>query len=359
MIKNFIAFMILTVVAGCSDTHESVGIAPDKQHFVLTPSGQNFVPWGFNYDRDFKSRLIEDFWDNEWPTVIEHFREMKALGATVVRVHLQFGRFMIGPCQANRIALARLKELTQLADRLGLYLDLTGLGCYRKQDVPTWYDAMNEDQRWEAQANFWSAIARTCANANSIFCYDLINEPIVPGEKRQPRQWLPPETLGGFSYVQFITLDPAGRDKQAIAQKWAHKMVAAIRAEDSRHLITLGMLPLAHGLGFEPQSLSREVDFLSVHIYPKTPEEGLKTLADFHVADKPTVIEETFALNCNPPQWRQFVEQSKSTASGWIGFYWGKPPAQLRQSKDIGDAMMLAWLETFQKMTPSMKGPDR
>jgi len=105
--------------------------------------------------------------------------------------------------------------------------------------------------------------------------------------------------------------------------------------------------------------LSREVDFLSVHIYPKTPEDGLKTLADFHVPGKPTVIEETFALNCSTPQWRQFVEQSKSKASGWIGFYWGKPPAQLRQSKDIGDAMMLAWLETFQKMTPSMKGPDR
>src|ERR671933_550047 len=71
-----------------------VQVAKDKKGFVLDPSGRPFVPWGFNYDHDDKGRLIEDYWEGEWPTVEAHFGQMKGLGANVVRVHLQFGKFM-------------------------------------------------------------------------------------------------------------------------------------------------------------------------------------------------------------------------------------------------------------------------
>ncbi|MCH8296379.1 hypothetical protein IH992_35310 [Candidatus Poribacteria bacterium] len=39
-----------------------VVVAKDGDGFVLTPSGRSFIPWGFNYDRDYKFRLIEDYW---------------------------------------------------------------------------------------------------------------------------------------------------------------------------------------------------------------------------------------------------------------------------------------------------------
>jgi hypothetical protein len=32
-----------------------------------------------------------------------------------------------------------------------------------------------------------------------------------------------------------------------------------------------------------------------------------------------------------------------------VGFYWGKPPEELRRSKEIGDALTLGWLELFEK----------
>src|SRR4051812_441187 len=51
--------------------------------FAGAVSGKEFVPLGFNYDRDYKSRLIEDYWNSEWQTVVEDFREMKKLGANV------------------------------------------------------------------------------------------------------------------------------------------------------------------------------------------------------------------------------------------------------------------------------------
>ena len=93
------------------------------------------------------------------------FGEMKDLGANVVRVHLQFGKFMKRPDEPDPRALDRLGKLVALAEQTGLYLDLTGLGCYRKRDVPAWYDALDEPARWAAQARFWEAVAARCARA--------------------------------------------------------------------------------------------------------------------------------------------------------------------------------------------------
>ena len=99
----------------------SVAVAKDKKRFVLEPSGKPFVPWGFNYDHDSKGRLLEDYWETEWPTVEAHFSQMKKLGANVVRIHLQFGKFMDGPDRPNAASLALLGKLLRLAERERLY----------------------------------------------------------------------------------------------------------------------------------------------------------------------------------------------------------------------------------------------
>ena len=33
------------------------------------------------------------------------------------------------------------------------------------------------------QARFWQAVAARCAASPAVFCYDLMNEPVVPGGK--------------------------------------------------------------------------------------------------------------------------------------------------------------------------------
>src|SRR5688572_15835032 len=71
-----------------------IRVAADQNGFVIGETNEPFIPWGFNYDHDEKGRLIEDYWSDEWPKVEQDFAEMKALGANVVRVHLQFGKFM-------------------------------------------------------------------------------------------------------------------------------------------------------------------------------------------------------------------------------------------------------------------------
>src|SRR6516162_9307743 len=82
-----------------------VEVAKDKKSFVLNPSGKPFVPWGFNYDHDSDGRLIEDYWDAEWKSVETHFAQMEKLGANVVRIHLQLGKFMRDTDKPNDGAL--------------------------------------------------------------------------------------------------------------------------------------------------------------------------------------------------------------------------------------------------------------
>ena len=154
------------------------------------------MPWGFNYDHDATGRLIENYWDAEWEKVEADFAQMKKLGANVVRVHLQFAKFTTAADKPDEKALDRLAKLLRVAETNGLYLDLTGLGCYHKKDVPAWYDGLSESDRWDAQARFWSAVAGRCAKSPAIFCYDLMNEPVVAVGPRKDGDWLCTSTSG-------------------------------------------------------------------------------------------------------------------------------------------------------------------
>ncbi len=344
----------LAAAAPPGERMEAIRVAEDRRGFVLAESKRPFVPWGFNYDHDERGRLIEDYWETEWPKVEEDFQEMKDLGANVVRVHLQLGKFMEAKDRPNGGALQRLERLIALAEKLHIYLDVTGLGCYHKRDVPEWYDALSETERWDVQARFWSAVAERCANSPAIFCYDLMNEPVVAGAKRKPGDWLGP-AFAGKHFVQCITLDPAGRSPPEIAGQWIRQLVAAIRKHDARRLITVGLVDWSldrPGLrsGFVPEKVAGELDFLCVHLYPERGrvDEALETLKGFAVG-KPVVIEETFPLKCSMQEFERFVRESEKHAGGWIGFYWGKTPAELRKGKTIPDAMMLAWLEFFER----------
>jgi hypothetical protein len=330
---------------------DRIALSPDRASFIHATTQKPFHPWGLNYDRDFRMRLLEDYWQTEWPTVVEHFAEMKRLGANVVRIHLQLPRFMDAPDKPNAASLAQLQKLLALAEKNGLYLDLTGLACYRRADVPNWYTNLDEPARWQAQERFWSAIAQTCSNSPAVFCYDLVNEPSVPSNPRKPNDWLAGD-LAGFTYCQVITLDPKGRDRTRLATDWIDKMTAAIRQHDRQTLITVGLLPFPTGTGFDAQALANHLDFLSVHYYPK--KEKLDDQAQFlkkFKTTKPLIVEEIFPLNCSTADLNQFMSKSPFVA-GWVGFYWGHRQQDLQKSTTPADRMVAAWLGFFQTHNP-------
>jgi hypothetical protein len=341
---------------------EFIRVAQDGRHFVFSNSGVEFRPWGFNYDHDAANRLLETYWKKEWSAVAGDFQEMKQLGANTVRIHLQVSRFMKSARQTNRESLDQLARLLTLAEKTGLYLDVTGLGCYDKKDVPRWYNKLNEEQRWEVQARFWESVAQICSNSPAVFCYDLMNEPVLTEDKKN-RDWTP-GAFGDRYFVQRLTLDFAGRTAKQIAEAWVDRMVTAIRKHDQRHLVTVGAIPWSlTWTNAKPLFYSREVsknlDFVSLHFYPE--EDGVaKALTALAVYDigKPMVIEEMFPLNCSIVQLDQFIDGSKPLAVGWISFYWGKTILEYKSSKSsIAAALMLEWLEYFVRKTPEILKP--
>ncbi len=341
-----------TATRAASPIEERIQVAPDGQSFETVPSGRRFVAWGFNYSRG--DRLLEDYWEAEWAEVEQDFREMKALGANVVRISLQFAKFMQDPITPNEQALDQLERLVALAEDTGLYLDVTGLGAYRQEDTPEWYYTLSEEDRWAAHARFWEAVASRLADSPAIFCYDLMNEPVAPAGRKQPEELLNGE-FGGFHFIQFISLDQAGRSLEEIARQWIRQMTEAIRQHDERHLITVGALPpspeLGYFSGFKPDAVASELDFLSVHIYPEKSKapDAIAILKDFAVG-KPVVIEETSQLYSGSEEFQAFFLQSKDIASGWLGFYTGESPEELNPPQDIRQAIHLEWLELFQKL---------
>jgi len=338
---------------------QRIAVAANGRGFIRAKSGRAFHPWGFNYGN--RGRLIEDFWVRHWRTVAKDFQNMKAMGANVVRVHLQYDKFMLAPNNPNAAAFKMLSRLLVLAQRTRLYLDLTGLACYRVADVPKWYNAMDDKQRWAAQENFWKAVSATCARSHAVFCYDLVNEPISPGP--QPAgHWQPKSSFGGYDFLQYIALNPGHTDRRQLATLWIRAMTAAIRSRDKKTLITVGLLPWIPRWGwlsgFVPRIIAPDVDFISIHIYPQAKHlhQAMVVLRKCAVG-KPVVIEETFPLSCSAAEEERFLLKSRAIACGWLGHYDGytlQDYARLaaKHRLSIGQAIYREWEQMFVKLKP-------
>jgi hypothetical protein len=350
--------------ATAAETLAPIRVSADGTHFVCsheTQPGetQPFIIWGVNYDHNSRGELLDEYWIERWDEVVEDFAEIKQLGANCVRIHLQLGKFLDTPSKPNQAALDQLAKLVKLAEQTGLYLDITGLACYHCANVPAWYDQQSEQERWQTQAFFWESVAQVCSNSPAVFCYDLMNEPILAG-KQAETQWLTGE-LGGKMFVQRLTLDMAGRSREEVAKAWVDQMVAAIKKHDQQHLITVGVIPWVFVFGggkplFYSPEVSENLDFVAVHFYP---EKGLvdKALTALKMYDigKPLVIEEMFPLKCSETELAEFITVSAAFVDGYISFYWGKTSTQIRQAPEqtMAEAITASWLERFQAMAPS------
>jgi hypothetical protein len=205
-------------------------------------------------------------------------------------------------------------------------------------------------------------VAQVCQSSPAVFCYDLINEPLSPAGKRAAGQWRSGSLFGGYDFLQYIALDPAGRKREDIPVRWIRQLTAAIRQHDRAALITVGQLPWSrqwkHLSGFLPEKVAPELDFLSVHIYPDTkkPGEELECLRQFAVG-KPVVIEETFPLNCSIGDLEMFLRASQEIACGWIGHYDGATLAELDALERAGkltmpQAVYRSWQRLFLRLKP-------
>ena len=334
---------------------EPIRISDDGRHFVHGDPPRRFVAWGFNYTKGASGRLLEEACREDWEEVAEDFAEMRALGANAVRIHLQLGRFMRSARNPDPSALSLLARVVALAEENGLYLDVTGLGCYLRADVPEWYDALPEAQRWEVQARFWRAVAETCRESSAVLCYNLMNEPIVPGGGPAETDWLVGE-FDGMHFVQRIALDLAGRDQKEVARAWVDTLVDAIRDVDDSHLITVGVIPWAFTFPgarplFDAEHVGPRLDFTSVHVYPEADaiDEALTALRVYDLG-RPLVVEEMFPIPCGIEQLEEFVDGSQDIVDGYFGHYFGWDLDDYsREPKTIKNGIASGFLRFFRR----------
>jgi hypothetical protein len=298
---------------------------------------------------DIMERLAKD------PARVERdFNDMNAAGANVARVHPEMPAFFLGPDKVNPQAVARLQRLLKIAEASGIYLQITGLACYKIKDRMAWYDALDDERRWKVQEFFWSTIAKTCAKSPAVFCYDLVNEPAAAAKRADG--WYVGR-MGDVEFCQRLTLDQPKRSGDEIFRAWTKRMVAAVRKHDQRRLITLGMLPFPGAY----KSAADQLDFVSPHLYPKSKkvDAEIVLLKQFDFG-KPIVIGETFPLSCGADDERAFLLKSRGLAQGWIGHWPDETPDELAQLKKqgkltIAQAMWLSWVELFREIGPEMK----
>lgn len=318
-------------------------------------NGNAFIPWGVNYTNTDQLRLVDDNWNDPatWEIIKQDFREMKALGVNIIRIHLQYNRFMTDAVTSNQQALSRLKDEIEFANTYGLYLDITGLCAYIKEDQPAWYDDMDEQSRWATQAIFWKAVAGIAKNYNNVFAYNLMNEPVTP--LRNTNDWLPGQPYGGYYFVQNLTRTPNHRSWQTVTSNWITTLKTAIREEDSRTPVTIGFIGLGVTAVFNDQ-----LDYNSAHVYP---EKGKMQQSFDYVTNnqtaEPLVIEETnwFAGFDNMENFIN-TTQSQNQTAGYLSHYLGQTIEQLIANGDLGSAIQAEWYQLFcYELNPNYNKP--
>ena len=323
--------------------------------FFATEEGSTFIPWGYNYTTDRASLLIEDRWDNEaeWDIITEDFAEMKAYGANTVRIHLQFHEFMRDPRTPDPEALSNLARLLEVAEETGVYLDVTGLAAYRKEDQPAWYDTLDESARWAAQTVFWEAVATTLAHSDNVFAYNLMNEPVVLSTPQI--EWLPGDGFGGFHFVQSLTRDLGSRSQVDVFNQWIAMQAEAVRRGDPRHLVTVGFLPLGDLNRFEGS-----LDFLSTHIYPEM--GNVNAAVDYtlgNIGGKPLLIEEIGPVRAGRDDLLSYMDQVNQSVAGFLGHYMGLTASELASQGTIGAALQREFLIAFSARSPATGNSQR
>ena len=184
----------------------------------------------------------------------------------------------------------------------------------------------------------------------------MMNEPIVSGERLERGGWIHPQAIEGLHYIHYINLDPDGRDRADIAVAWVRQMKQAIRLHDSQTPITVGMFPLLESpdaSGFSPARMAAEVDFIAVHLYPRSgrSDDTLQLLKRYDVG-LPVVIEEVFPIDIGLDEYRGFLESSRSVADGWISFYWGETDEDLRKRNEPLASLVPGATDAFESLRP-------
>ena len=250
----------------------------------ISVSGKNFIRNGQTYNlwgwhSDVQTPLTDP---GIIPLIQTEMRRIRRTKANLMRIFTQMWDFVSGPDKDSLVfnsdTFANLKALLDAAKDNNLYIKLCGANIWTPADAPEWFDALGHEDRWDAQAAFYTHLVTAimeCGHASTIFAYDLVGEPVVKTDPDYP--WYGEESYpgvgGGVSGLYFnpcIARGPTATDQSA--RDFITQLSAAIKAVDPRALCPTGTLPFVGG-AFGRDNAQDVLDFVSPHIYPGTAED--------------------------------------------------------------------------------------
>jgi hypothetical protein len=184
-----------------------------------------------------------------------------------------------------------------------------------------------------------------------VLTYELTSEPAIC----DAGSWYG-GYLQGQWFTQCVVCKLDGRDPYRLARAWTRDLRHAIRTEDRRHLISIGLLPVPYG-AFGPENVSGLLSLLVVHSYPVEGHlgEALAVIRDFAAQGRPVLLGETFMLSCSQATWERFMLDSRRYLVGSLTFFDGRAPAEVTGTS-IEDLMYRQNLSTYLALRPTLVG---
>lgn len=305
IIVIFLAVVLSTTLYG-GEKLPKILIAEDGRSFI-TEAGKPFVPFGVNYFRP-GTGWAPQLWKTFDETAFrEDFALMRKSGINCVRVFLTYGSFMTEKGKVDPEGLAKFDKLLDIAEDYGIYIHPTGPDHWEGpgvlEDYAKIHERFTDDEILEATVLFWKEFALRYKGCNTIFAYDLLNEPAIPWDvpsmKPKWNSWLNDryQSADDFAKKNNLVLETihwgneeAPKDftnreltldyqhfREELADHWTKIQVEAIKNADPNALVTVGMIQwsipavhpgLQHYAAFKPFRQAPYLDFMEFHFYP-------------------------------------------------------------------------------------------
>ena len=396
---------------------ELIRVSPEGDGFT-GDKGRAFVPWGCNYYDPFTG-WAPHLWQQFDPVRVgEHFSQMRGIGVNVVRVFSTLACVLESADKTSAAGLTKIGQMLEIAAAHGIRVILSGPGTW--EGTPSWWHAADPLECFvkpgllSAQAAAWKGIAAALRGNPGLFSYELYNEPCVPWKPspslreswaawRTGRTPMPPDDLPTPTPPLFLDWSwDLQRFRDTCAVEYVRRMTEAIRAQDTGHLVTVGLhqksapfdwYPPDPYAAFNPHKLAPLLDYISVHYYPhhifhpniyrdpfETEEGMVETLIHgravaryVHVPGKPVLMEECGWYGGGPvffgdreqrslteeqqAEWcRRLVEATGGDACGWLFWPYRDTPSSLDPSRRSGlfdeAGRLKAWGREFARLTP-------
>ena len=240
----------------CSMGMELIRVSPEGDGFT-GDKGRAFVPWGCNYYDPFTG-WAPHLWQQFDPVRVgEHFSQMRGIGVNVVRVFSTLACVLESADKTSAAGLTKIGQMLEIAAAHGIRVILSGPGTW--EGTPSWWHAADPLECFvkpgllSAQAAAWKGIAAALRGNPGLFSYELYNEPCVPWKPspslreswaawRTGRTPMPPDDLPTPTPPLFLDWSwDLQRFRDTCAVEYVRRMTEAIRAQDTGHLVTVGL----------------------------------------------------------------------------------------------------------------------